>query len=152
MEIQGKEPERRQQIGLVIVTHVDYGAALFRAAEHILGPVSDCATIQVDIADNVEETVGRLQYVVEQMDSGMGVIILTDMFGGTPTNLSLSLLKKFKNIEVITGVNLPMLLKLLGNRDKTMAELAEIACEAGQEGIAVAGELLRKTMPKSDDA
>lgn len=144
------DENRKVQIGIVIVTHVDYGAALLRAAEQIVGPVLDCATLQVDINNEVSDTVNRLKEAAKRLDSGLGVLVLTDMFGGTPTNLSLSLLGQGGlNIEVLTGVNLPMLLKVLGNREKTLAELSEIACEAGRDGIAVAGEILRNKAKKS---
>lgn len=144
---------RNVQVGIVIVTHVDYGAALLRAAEQIVGQVLDCATLQVDINNEVTDTVNRLEDAVIRLDSGLGVLVLTDMFGGTPTNLSLSLLGKGNlNIEVLTGVNLPMLLKVLSNRRKSLAELSDIACEAGREGIAVAGEILRNKFKKSAEA
>ncbi|MDL2314394.1 PTS sugar transporter subunit IIA [Desulfovibrio sp. OttesenSCG-928-C14] len=145
-----EQGERKVHVGIVIVTHVDYGATLLKAAEHILGPVQDCAAIQVDINNDVAETVQRLNDAVARLDTGMGVLLLTDMFGGTPTNISLSLLGKGRNVEVITGVNLPMLLKVLGNRRKSMEELAPLACEAGREGIAVAGDLLRQKSKKAD--
>lgn len=145
-----QDDSRKVQVGIVIVTHVDYGAALLRAAEHILGPVQDCTSLQVDINNEVSETVNRLKDAARRLDSGLGVLVLTDMFGGTPTNLSLSLLgQEGLNIEVLTGVNLPMILKVLGNRQKSLAELAELACDAGQEGIAVAGEILRNKSRKS---
>lgn len=143
---------RKVQVGIVIVTHVDYGAALLKAAEHIVGPVHDCTTIQVDINNDVQDTVNRLKDAVLRLDSGLGVLMLTDMFGGTPTNLSLSMLGQGDcNIEVLTGVNLPMLLKVLGNRNKELRELSELACEAGVEGIAVAGDILRNRIKKSED-
>ena len=138
-------------VGLVIVTHVDYGASLLRAAEHIVGPIQDCVSIQVDINNDVQETIKRLNDAVSLLDSGAGVLVLTDMFGGTPTNLSLSLLGRGGNIEVLTGVNLPMLLKVLNSRKKPLDELSELACEAGREGIAVAGDILRSKIKKSDD-
>ena len=148
-----QQENRKVQVGIVIVTHVDYGAALLRAAEHIVGPVLDCVTLQVDISNEVTDTVNRLKDAAGRLDSGLGVLVLTDMFGGTPTNLSLSLLGQGNlNIEVLTGVNLPMLLKVIGNRQKNLEELAEIACEAGREGIAVAGEILRNKFKKSVDA
>jgi PTS system mannose-specific IIA component len=136
-------------IGVALVTHVNYGATLLRAAEHILGPINDCVSIQVDINSDVNESVKRLNDAVSILDSGLGVLILTDMFGGTPTNLSLSLLGSGKNIEVLTGVNLPMLLKVFAHRTKTLRELAIIACEAGREGIAIAGEILRNKVKKA---
>lgn len=132
-----------KQIGIIVVTHVDYGSALLRAAEFILGPVQDCTCIQVDSSLEVEETVHRLQEAVSFLDKGQGVLVLTDMFGGTPTNLSLSLLGARKDVEVLTGVNLPMLLRVLGNRKKSLAELAELALQSGCEGIIAAGKVLR---------
>ena len=128
--------------GVVLVTHVDYGAGLLRAAETILGPLADCSSIQVDAGLDVAETVARLKEAVNLLDKGNGVIILTDMFGGTPTNLSLSLLGS-GSIEVVTGVNLPMLLKVFEARHKELAELADLAMEAGGKGIVSASRLLR---------
>lgn len=128
--------------GVILVTHVDYGAGLLRAAETILGPLADCSSIQVDAGLDVGETVTRLKEAVNLLDKGNGVIILTDMFGGTPTNLSLSLLGKAA-IEVVTGVNLPMLLKVFEARHQNLSTLADLAMEAGGKGIASASRLLR---------
>lgn len=130
-------------IGVVVVTHADYGSALLRAAEVILGPQDDCGTVSVDGTQEVAETVARLKEIVAQVDKGRGVLILTDMFGGTPTNLSLSLLGS-GTIEVLTGVNLPMLLKVFSSRTMTLQQLAEEAKGAGGKGIVVAGEILRR--------
>ena len=132
-----------KQIGIIIVTHVDYGSSLLKAAEFILGPVQDCTSIQVDASFEVEETVNRLKDAVNLLDKGQGVLVLTDMFGGTPTNLSLSLLGARQDVEVLTGVNLPMLLRVLGNRKRPLPELAELALQAGCEGIIAAGKVLR---------
>lgn len=128
--------------GVILVTHVDYGSGLLRAAETILGPLADCSSIQVDSGLDVGETVARLKEAVSLLDKGNGVIILTDMFGGTPTNLSLSLLGTGA-IEVVTGVNLPMLLKVFEARRKDLAELADVAMEAGRIGIDSASRILR---------
>ena len=128
--------------GVILVTHVDYGAGLLRAAEIILGPLADCSSIQVDAALDVGETVARLKEAVSLLDKGNGVIILTDMFGGTPTNLSLSLLGS-GSIEVVTGVNLPMLLKVFECRHMELAALADIAMDAGGKGIVSASRLLK---------
>lgn len=136
-------PEKAEQIGVVVVTHVDYGSALLRAAEFILGPLSDCSSIQVDASNPVDETFKRLTEAVERLDSGLGVLVLTDMFGGTPTNLSLALLKNHTGIEVLTGVNLPMLLRVFGNRTLPLPELVLLADQAGREGIIAAGSVLR---------
>ena len=137
------ETPQEPLVGVVLVTHVDYGAALLRAAEFILGPLQDCSPIQVDASLDVGETVNRLQEAVSRLDRGKGVIILTDMFGGTPTNLSLSLLGTKANIEVVTGVNLPMLLKVFENRSLALADLAELGMDAGRKGIVAAGAILR---------
>lgn len=131
------------QTGIILVTHVDYGSALLRAAEFIVGPVQDCTCIQVDASFAVEETVSRLQEAADLLSRGQGVLVLTDMFGGTPTNLSLSLLGSRSDVEVLTGVNLPMLLRVLSNRKLPLQELAELALNAGCEGIIAAGKVLR---------
>lgn len=129
--------------GVILVTHADYGAALLRAAEFILGPIQDCSSIQVDVSLDVEGTVARLKEAASLLDRGRGVIILTDMFGGTPTNLSLSLMSNPEKVEVVTGVNLPMLLKVFDNRQRDLPELAEMALDAGRKGIVSAGGILR---------
>lgn len=129
-------------VGVVLVTHANYGAHLLEAAEFILGPQQGCAFIGVDGTQEVEDTLKGLKKAVKEADTGGGVILLTDMFGGTPTNLSLSLLGKSK-LEVVTGMNLPMLLKVLGSRQQPLDKLAKEAKNAGCQGIVVAGEILR---------
>ena len=130
------EQQSSTQVGIIVVAHADYGSAMLRTAEFILGTLSDCTSISVDIAQEV------LDDAAQRLDKGAGVIILTDMFGGTPTNLALSLLGSH-NVEVVTGVNLPMLLKVFTCREKPLAELAKLAGEAGTKGIVVAGSMLR---------
>ena len=131
------------QAGIIIVTHMDYGSSLLRAAEFIAGPVQDCTCIKVDSGVEVEEAVHRLQEAVNLLSRGNGVLVLTDMFGGTPTNLSLSLMGSRKDVEVLTGINLPMMLRVLQNRNLPLEELAELALQAGCEGIIAAGKVLR---------
>ena len=136
------EQAATDQTGIIVVTHVDYGSALLRAAEFIVGPVQDCTCIQVDASVDVEETVSRLKEAVERLNAGNGVLVLTDMFGGTPTNMSLSLLAS-GHLEVLTGVNLPMLIKLASVRhNETLAEAVADAQEAGRKYINVASRLL----------
>ena len=132
-----QENSTSPHVGIIVVAHADYGSSILRMAEFILGPLSDCTSISVDVAFEVTETVQRLTDAAERLDKGAGVIILTDMFGGTPTNLSLSLLAKH-HVEVVTGVNLPMVL-----RDKSLEELADFAGESGKSGIVIAGKMLR---------
>ncbi len=129
------------EVGIIIVTHGDYGAVTLRTAEGILGALTDCASISVDVAQEVSDTVQRLEDAASRLDKGAGVIILTDMFGGTPTNLSLALLGKHK-VEVVTGVNLPMVLKVFTSRTCELKELATLAGDAGKNGIVVAGQML----------
>lgn len=130
------------QVGVIVVSHADYGSAMLRTAEFILGPQSDCCSISVDVAHEVSDTIRRLTDAAQRLDKGAGVIVLTDMFGGTPTNLALSLLGSH-NVEVVTGVNLPMLLKVFTSRTGELHTLARIAGEAGAKGIVVAGDMLR---------
>lgn len=140
-----------QDVGIIVVAHADYGSVLLRTAEFILGPLSDCSSISVDVGQEVPETVRRLKDAAQRLDKGAGVIILTDMFGGTPTNLALSLLSSH-NVEVVTGVNLPMVLKVFTSRTTPLAELAQLASDAGIKGIVVPGAMLKSRTMGSDKA
>ncbi len=133
--------QKENLVGIIVVAHGDYGTATLRTAEQILGPLEDCASISVNVTQDVSDTVQRLEDAAQRLDKGAGVIILTDMFGGTPTNLSLALLAKHR-VEVVTGMNLPMLMKVFSSRSKALEELAVIAGEAGKSGIVVAGKML----------
>lgn len=136
-------PTAKEPIGIIIVSHGKFGSHILATAESILGPQSDCVSISVDVAHEVEEAIRRLNDAAQLLDKGEGVIVLTDMFGGTPTNLALSLLGGHK-AEVITGVNLPMLLKVLENRaTASIGDLANMADESGKAGIVAAGRILR---------
>ena len=141
------EPVNNASVGIIIVAHTDYASALLRTTEFILGPLGDCTSISVDVAFDVSESVQRLNDAAQLLDKGAGVLILTDMFGGTPTNLSLALLSTH-NVEVVTGVNLPMILKAFSARTLPLKELAERVGEAGKQGIVVAGEVLEQKTPK----
>lgn len=134
----------QKTIGIIIVAHGNYGTAILRAAESITGPLEDCVSISVDVAHDADEAISRLTDAAQRLDSGQGVIILTDMFGGTPTNLALSLLGQHK-AEVITGINLPMLLKVIECREShQLSELANTTGEAGKNGIVVANQMLKR--------
>ncbi len=139
-------------IGIIIVSHGKFGTAILRTAESIIGQQSDYVSISVDSAHEVEDAVRRLNDAVGLLDRGEGVLVLTDMFGGTPTNLALSLLGKNK-VEVVTGINLPMLLKVFESRASvSLPELAKMAGDAGQAGIVVTGRMLRtRGRDKNDD-
>ncbi|NMC48709.1 MAG: PTS sugar transporter subunit IIA [Desulfovibrio sp.] len=130
-------------VGVVIATHTDFGARLLKAAEFIIGPQDNCLSISIDVYHEVELTLAAIKEAIAATDKGAGVLVMTDMFGGTPTNLSLSLLGT-GHLEVLTGVNLPMLIKALTSRTIPLERLAAEAKQAGCQGIVVAGEVLRK--------
>lgn len=128
-------------IGLILVAHGKYGSAILHAAEAIVGPQNDCVSIGVESAHDVEVAVQRLQDAAQRLDKGEGVLVLTDMFGGNPTNLALRLPRGHK-AEVVTGMNLPMLLKIFENRvGIPLEKLAKLAGDAGKAGIVVTGQI-----------
>lgn len=134
-------------VGVVVVTHGNFGIELVRAAETVLGEQERCFGVCVDVNREVGSTVEVLRSLAKKADAGAGVLLLTDLFGGSPTTLSLSLLKKGE-IEVITGVNLPMIIKALQSRAMKLQEVATVVREAGIQGIVAAGELLRSRRPR----
>ena len=129
-------------IGLLIVTHCDLGKELLNAAEFIVGSIEAADTLSITQTVDSDKLRKTLERKISALDKGNGVLILTDMFGGTPSNLSLSFLKEGK-VEVLTGVNLPMIIAFVQYRSNlTLKELAQKAQEAGKLGISVAGKLL----------
>ncbi|KAF5052949.1 PTS system fructose-specific EIIA component [anaerobic digester metagenome] len=130
-------------VGVILVTHGQFGQHLLEAAQTILGPQEQCVHIAVEGAVDMATLLTDLKNAVKRMETGEGVIILTDMFGGTPSNISLSLLQPGK-VDVLTGVNLPMLLRILGMRDQELTQLAQNAKNAGIQGIVLAGEVLTR--------
>jgi PTS system mannose-specific IIA component len=129
-------------IGLVLVTHGGLAKEFVTAMEHVVGPQERIAPICIGAEDDMEARRVDIAKAISEVDDGSGVIILTDLFGGTPSNLAISLMKSDK-IEVIAGVNLPMLIRLEGAR-KTMDVKAAVAAarEAGRKYISVASEVL----------
>lgn len=128
-------------IGIILVAHGKYGSAILHAAESIIGSQNDCVSIGVESAHDVEVAVQRLHDAAERLDKGEGVLVLTDMFGGNPTNLALGLPRGHK-AEVVTGMNLPMLLKVFENRcGIPLNQLAKLAGDAGRAGIVVTGQI-----------
>ncbi|MGA1867036.1 MAG: PTS sugar transporter subunit IIA [bacterium] len=129
-------------IGIIIVAHGNLAQAFLQTMEMIIGPQEGFEIISIDSIDKFEQARQDLEQAIRRVDSGSGVIILTDMFGGTPSNLSLSFLKE-KKIEVVTGINLPMLLKLPSLREShELEDLKTIICRYGREKIVVASDLL----------
>ena len=129
-------------IGLVLVTHGRLAAEFITAMEHVVGPQEAIAGICIEADDDMEARRKDIADAIQTCDQGQGVIILTDLFGGTPSNLAISLMKS-ENVEVIAGVNLPMLIRLEGAR-KALGVRAAVAAarEAGRKYISVASEIL----------
>jgi len=131
-------------IGVLIATHGNLGSELIKAAEMIHGSMKLVAHVAVDQDKGVEDIKKEISTGIKKLDQGQGVLILTDLFGGTPSNLSLSFLKAGK-VEVVTGVNLPMLLKLTEVQEgKSLEEFAHCLKEYGIKNISLASEILGK--------
>ena len=129
-------------IGLVLVTHGRLAVEFITAMEHVVGPQEAVEGICIDADDDMEARRADIAAAIGRVDKGKGVIILTDLFVGTPSNLAISLMKS-EDVEVIAGVNLPMLIRLEGAR-KVMSVRAAVAAarEAGRKYISVASEIL----------
>ncbi|MBJ6725926.1 PTS sugar transporter subunit IIA [Geomesophilobacter sediminis] len=130
-------------IGLLLVAHAKVADELLAAAEMIVGPVQLAETVGITPDTSATDVMDAIKGAVERV-SADGAIIMTDMFGGTPSNMSLSFLEEGK-VEVLTGVNLPMLIRFTQEREKCgVSELAYRLKDSGREGISVAGDYLRK--------
>jgi mannose PTS system EIIA component len=129
-------------IGMVLVTHGALAHEFKSALEHVVGPQERCETIAIGPDDNMENRRNDILKAIDDADDGAGVIILTDMFGGTPSNLAISVMQN-RTVEVIAGVNLPMLVKLARIRsDMPIKEAVNLAQEAGRKYINVANSIL----------
>jgi PTS system mannose-specific IIA component len=129
-------------IGMVLVTHGRLAVEFRAALEHVVGPQSQCATITIDPDDDMEQRRLDIVEAVRAVDSGDGVAILTDMFGGTPSNLAISVMNDSRT-EVVAGINLPMLIKLASVRsDSDLDQAVGQAQEAGRKYINVASRVL----------
>jgi len=129
-------------IGLVLVAHAGLATALKLSAEMIVGPIEECAVVEVACGERADDIMARVVAAVGSRLSG-GTIIMTDLFGGTPSNMAMSFLNDGL-VEVVTGVNLPMMIEFCSRRGRM--EVSELAVElqrCGREGIVVAGELLK---------
>ena len=129
-------------IGVVIVTHGKLAHEFRAALEHVVGPQEQIETISIGPDDDLDERRSDMLTALQRVDSGAGVVVLTDMFGGTPSNLAISAMEQ-SNVEVIAGVNLPMLVKLASvRRDRPLSDAVECAEAAGRKYIQVASKLL----------
>ena len=129
-------------IGLVLVTHGRLASEFITAMEHVVGPQERIEAICIGPEDDMEARRNDIAEAIVRVDTGRGVIILTDLFGGTPSNLAISLMRS-QQVEVIAGVNLPMLIRLEGARKALDVRAAVAAArEAGRKYISVASEIL----------
>lgn len=131
-----------KKIGGVVVSHGQFANELVSAAEQVVGEIPHVAAVSIGWHDNVEVAQGEIERAIKSVSSGNGVVLLTDMFGGTPTNISAMFIKA-DEVEVVTGVNLPMVIKLASqNKEMTLGEMAELVETQGKEAIHRAADLL----------
>jgi mannose PTS system EIIA component len=131
-----------KRVAGVIVTHGHLAGELLAAAEMIIGPISHIAAVSIGWHDDVDAARDEVQRAITRVSQGAGVLLLTDMFGGTPTNIA-SMFLEDGVIEVVTGVNLPMVIKLAtSTAEDPLTEIARKICDQGRQGIYLAGALL----------
>ena len=141
-------PEVKRVAG-VIVTHGHLAGELLAAAEMIIGPISHIAAVSIGWHDDVDAARDEVQRAITRVSQGRGVLLLTDMFGGTPTNIASMFLEE-GSVEVITGTNLPMVIKLASaSAEDTLADIARKICDQGRQGIYLAGALLAEPPAKT---
>ena len=129
-------------IGLVLVTHGGLAREFRAALEHVVGPQKQLATVSIGPEDDLEACRSEILKAVRDVDHGRGAVLLTDMFGGTPSNLAISIMEEMR-VEVVAGINLPMLIKLASIRtDHSMSDAIEMAKTAGRKYINVASQVL----------
>ncbi|HUI68622.1 MAG TPA: hypothetical protein VL087_10515 [Nitrospirota bacterium] len=129
-------------IGLVVVCHEDMGVELIKAAEMIVGKIDGVVAVSVKQESAPEVLRDEIQNAIKKVDRKKGVMLFTDMFGGTPSNISLAFLGE--TVEVVTGVNLSMIIKFANHRDeKPLPELAKLVQEAAQKSIVIASQMLK---------
>ncbi len=137
-------------VGLLLVSHGRVAESFLEVAIEILGPAQAVQVVSLAEPINEERVMEAIRRARREIDSGDGLLILTDMFGGTPANLCFSLLEDPK-VEVLTGMNLPMILQILSARqDASLADLARIALRCGRENIYLAREILEQQGRSSD--
>ena len=129
-------------IGGVIVTHGQLATELVSAAEMIVGEIHHITAVSIGWHDDVDVARQEIERAIQRVDAGSGVLVLTDMFGGTPTNIAASFLGQMP-VEIVTGVNLPMVIKVATQeKDERLAELARRVCQEGQQQIHLASDIL----------
>ena len=142
MENERKTGQPPRRVAGVVVTHGQLATELLAAAETIIGPVAHIAAISIGWQDDAEAASDEIERAISRVSQGRGVLLLTDMFGGTPTNIA-SMFLAAGEVEVVTGVNLPMVIKLATQADEEpLHEVARRVRDQGREAIYLAGELL----------
>ena len=137
-------------IGMVLVTHGQLAKEFVAALEHVVGPQQNIITVCIGPEDDMEQHRQEILRGISEVDDGRGVVLMTDMFGGTPSNLAISVMSEAK-VEVIAGVNLPMLIKFASVREnESLADAVTSVQEAGRKYINVASRLLRDTGREAD--
>jgi PTS system mannose-specific IIA component len=140
----------QKKIGGVIVSHGQLANELVAAAETVIGKLEHIAAVSIGWNDNVETAKEEIARAIKKVSGGAGVLILTDMFGGTPTNISAMFIGT-DEVEIVTGVNLPMVIKLASqSQEKGLSELAKLVEETGKQAIYRASELLMPKKAKKD--
>ena len=146
----GRARKIMKKIGGVVVSHGQVANELLAAAEAVVGDLSHIKAVSIGWHDDVEMAKDEIARAISEVSQGAGVLMLTDMFGGTPTNISAMFLKEGE-VEIVTGVNLPMVIKLASfNREVSLAELAREVEDQGKEAICRAGILLEPQKMKKD--
>lgn len=140
-------------IGIVVVTHGQLARELVAAAEMIIGDIPNVTAVSIGWHESPDDAQREIEQAIGRVETGKGAVVLTDMFGGTPSNLSLTLLEKGR-VEVVTGVNLPMLIRLASLReDEEADDLRDVASQAASEGkdnIYLASDLLASQSRESE--
>ena len=135
-------------IGLIVASHCGVATEMLKAAELIVGTMPACRAISMDPDQSVDDMTRRLADAIKDVDQGAGVLILTDLYGGTPTNISLSFMSP--KVEILCGINLPMLIKFVGCRKANgLKETARILQEYGKQHISLASDVLSPPAQKN---
>lgn len=129
-------------IGVVLVAHGNLAAEMRSVVEHVAGPQTGVECVCVNLTDDMEQKRHEILEKTIAVDNGDGVVVVTDMFGGTPANLAISIMEE-RNIEVLSGMNVPMLVKLMRERSEPVGEALALAQEAGRKYINVASYLMK---------
>lgn len=140
-------------MGLVIVTHGTSGECLLAAAEGLVGPLASAATVSVALSEPFDEIVRRIGQACDQVDTGAGLVILSDVHGSSPFRACLSMLDGTRPVEIVCGINLPMLIKLatVDRRGQRPVEVAELIKEVGKRSIRLGSELTGKlALPREE--